>query len=231
MKIFCIGDLHLSGQPATKPMDVFGTQWANHTEKIKQNWLATVGEKDTVILCGDTSWALTLEEAATDLAWLSDLPGQKILVRGNHDYWWSSLAKMRERYPQFLFLQNDSILLGELAVCGSRGWKVPSNADFSAEDKKIYDRELIRLEMSLQSAVKQGAKEIVAVLHFPPFFHQDEVNGFVELFAKYPVKQVVFGHIHGENNISVFEGVRDGVWYKLCSCDTQGFMPVLIREM
>lgn len=116
-------------------------------------------------------------------------------------------------------------------VCGSRGWKVPSNENFTEEDNKIYQRELIRLDMSLGEAVKKGAKEIIVVLHFPPVFHADEENGFMDLFRKYPVTQVLFGHIHGENNIAVFEGEREGIKFKLCSCDTQNFQPTFVRNL
>lgn len=230
MKIFALGDLHLSGDPPKKPMDVFGSHWAEHRKKIQNNWQSTVGKDDVVIVCGDISWALTFDEAQEDLLWLSELWGNKILLRGNHDYWWTTVSKMRQQYSFFQFLQNDSILINDLAICGSRGWKVPSNDDFSQEDKKIYERELIRLELSLQDAVKKGGKDILVALHFPPIFHEDEENGFTDLFKKYSVKQVVFGHIHGENNISVFEGEKDGVTYKLCSSDTQNFTPVLIFD-
>lgn len=231
MKLYCIGDLHLSGETMTKPMDVFGPQWKNHPQKIKENWLKTVTPEDVVILCGDTSWAMGLNNAKEDLEWVENLPGQKILLRGNHDYWWTSVSKMRTAYPNLQFLQNDSVMFGTLAVCGSRGWKVPSNENFTEEDNKIYQRELIRLDMSMTEAMKKGATEIIVVLHFPPFFHADEENGFMDLFRKYPVKQVLFGHIHGENNIAVFEGEREGIKFKLCSCDTQGFKPTFVREM
>lgn len=228
MNVFCIGDLHLSGWPQSKPMEVFGPQWAGHTHKIKENWLAVVRADDVVLVCGDISWAMGLAAAAADLRWLARLPGRKILLRGNHDYWWTGPSKLRSRYPEFEFLQNDAILLGSTAVCGSRGWKVPSNEGFTEEDRKIYARELLRLEMSFKSALQQGAEEIICVLHFPPFFKEDEENGFTELFRRYPVRKVLFGHIHGEQHLSVFEGVRDGVEYKLCSCDTQGFQLVKV---
>jgi len=229
MKIYCIGDLHLSGQPQKKPMGVFGEHWYNHPEKIKKNWLQLVEPEDVVIICGDISWGMNLEEADQDLQWIMELPGQKLLLRGNHDYWWTSVSKMRQRYPALQFIQNDFVLFGDLAICGSRGWKVPSNEDFTPEDRKIYDRELIRLDMGLAKAVQAGAKEIIVALHFPPIFHQEEANGYTELFKKYPVRKVLFGHIHGENNMVMFEGEKEGVKYKLCSCDTQGFRPVLVR--
>ncbi len=231
MKIFCIGDLHLSGQPMKKPMDIFGVQWTNHPEKIKENWLATVGQDDLVLLCGDTSWGMNLQEADEDLQWIMALPGRKILVRGNHDYWWTSVSKMRSVYPELEFLQNDCVLLGKLGICGCRGWKVPSNEDFSPEDEKIYKREAIRMKLSLDTAIKQGAEEIIMVLHFPPIFKANEQNFFTDLFEQYPVKHIVFGHIHSENNIAVFEGMRNEINFKLCSSNTQNFTPVFVKEI
>ena len=127
MHIYAIGDLHLSGEPASKPMEVFGEHWRNHKEKVAANWQNTVTAQDTVIVCGDISWAMTLEEAAQDLDWLAQLPGRKLLLRGNHDYWWSSLSKMQQRYgAHFEFLQNDCIMAEDIAVCGTRGWLLAS---------------------------------------------------------------------------------------------------------
>ena len=230
MKIYCLGDLHLSGSPPQKPMDIFGEEWRNHPEKIKSNWQKIIKDEDLVIVCGDISWGMTIKKAAVDLEWLAALPGRKLLCRGNHDYWWSSVTKLRSQFPNLTFIQNDYVLLGDLAICASRGWKVPSNPEFKPEDEKIYLRELVRLGLGLDAAMKAGAKEILVALHFPPVFHAEESNGYTELFSKYPIHQVVFGHIHGEKNIAVFEGEKEGISYKLCSADTQGFTPVFIRD-
>lgn len=224
MHIYAIGDLHLSGEPPSKPMEIFGEHWAGHKEKIKTNWLQTVTAEDTVIICGDISWALQLEEAKSDLQWLAQLPGEKILLRGNHDYWWTSLKKMQQfTENKFQFLQNNCIMVGNTAICGTRGWILPSSDNFTPEDQKIYQRESIRLELSLQAAAKQQAESIICVFHYPPLFAVEEHTLFTDLLEKYNVSHCVYGHIHGENHISVYEGQRTGVNYKLVSCDTQQF--------
>ncbi len=224
MHIYAIGDLHLSGEPAQKPMEIFGEHWNNYKEKLRTNWLATVVEEDTVIICGDISWAIQLEEAAEDLAWIANLHGKKILLRGNHDYWWASLKKMQAVWGEkFLFLQNGCIMVGDTAICGTRGWLLPSAENFNAEDEKIYKREGIRLELSLEAAKAQNAARIITALHYPPLFAPMEQTVFTELMEKYHVTDCVYGHIHGENHIAVFEQAREGVQYKLVSCDTQEF--------
>lgn len=224
MHIYAIGDLHLSGDPPQKPMEIFGEHWLGHKEKIKTNWLATVQPQDTVVVCGDISWAMGLENAAPDLAWLAQLPGRKLLLRGNHDYWWASLAKMQRLYGRdFEFLQNNCLLAGDTAICGSRGWLLPSAEGFTPDDEKIYKREAIRLELALQQAAAPKPARIVAALHYPPLFAPDERTLFTDLLEKYGVQYCVYGHIHGENHARPFEGCRNGVQYKLVSCDTQGF--------
>lgn len=229
MHIYAIGDLHLSGEPASKPMEIFGSHWAGHKEKIRKNWLATVQDEDYVIIAGDISWAMSLKEAAVDLEWLAALPGHKLLMRGNHDYWWSSLSKMRQLYQnKFEFLQNSSLSFSledgtKVAICGTRGWLLPSAERFTAEDDKIYKREGIRMELGLQEALKDEPDILIQALHYPPLFKAEEHTLFTDIMEKYKVKHCVFGHIHGENNLAVFEGLRDGISYKLVSCDTQGF--------
>ena len=224
MHIYAIGDLHLSGEPPTKPMEIFGEHWLGHKEKIKQHWLETVTADDTVIICGDISWAMSLEGAAQDLDWLAQLPGRKLLLRGNHDYWWTSLAKMQQRFGEhFEFLQNGCIMVGDIAVCGTRGWILPSAENFTPEDEKIYKREAIRLELSLQAAAKEEAATIITAFHYPPLFAPTEQTVFTDLLKKYNVQHCVYGHIHGENHVITFEGERAGINYKLVSCDTQDF--------
>ena len=224
MHIYAIGDLHLSGEPPTKPMEIFGEHWLGHKEKIKQHWLETVTADDTVIICGDISWAMNLEGAAQDLDWLAQLPGRKLLLRGNHDYWWTSLAKMQKRFGEhFEFLQNGCIMLDDIAVCGTRGWVLPSAENFTPEDEKIYKREAIRLELSLQAAAKEEAATIITAFHYPPLFAPTEQTAFTDLLEKYNVQHCVYGHIHGENHVITFEGEREGINYKLVSCDTQDF--------
>lgn len=227
MHIYAIADLHLSGEPASKPMEKFGEHWLGHKEKIKYNWLNTVQPEDYVIVAGDISWAMNLPEADVDLQWIAALPGHKILLRGNHDYWWTSVSKMRKLYPEFIFLQNDSSVLEldglKVAVCGTRGWTLPSSEKFTEEDNKIYLREGVRMELGLQQAMKAEPDILVLAMHYPPLFAPEECTVFTDLIEKYQVKHCVYGHIHGENHVITFEGERKGVTYKLVSCDTQGF--------
>ena len=205
-------------------MEIFGEHWAGHKEKIKNNWLQQVSPEDIVLICGDISWAMHLTDAIPDLEWVAQLPGRKLLLRGNHDYWWSSLAKMKQLFgDKFAFIQNDVVMIDNIAVCGSRGWLLPSSEKFSAEDDKIYQREGLRLELSLKAAAKLEPEMIITMLHYPPLFAPDEESLFTNLMETYHVDYCVYGHIHGENNISTFEGIRKGVNYKLVSCDTQGF--------
>ena len=205
-------------------MDIFGEHWTAHKEKVKENWLATVKEEDTVMICGDISWAMQLREVEEDLMWIAQLPGRKILMRGNHDYWWTSLKKMQDTFGKhFEFLQNNCIMVGDTAICGTRGWLLPSSENFTEDDNKIYQREGIRLEMSLQAAKANNAERIIVAFHYPPLFAPTEQTLFTDLMEKYEVKDCVYGHIHGENHLSVFEEERNGVQYKLVSCDTQGF--------
>ncbi len=226
MSIFAIGDFHLSGEPPAKPMEVFSPAWKNHFEKISTNWLQTITPADTVIICGDTSWAMSLEGAMQDLNRIAALPGQKIILRGNHDYWWTSLKKMQlATENKFMFLQNNFYACGSAAVCGSRGWILPSSEAFGEDDRHIYEREGIRLEMSLAAAKKAGFTKIVAAMHYPPLYKAGEQTVFTELFQKYGVSSCVFGHIHGQDAANIFEGESGGVIYKLVSCDTQNFMP------
>lgn len=228
MHIYAIADLHLSGEPASKPMDKFGVHWADHKEKVKNNWLNTVQPEDYVIIAGDISWAMTLAEAAVDLEWVAQLPGHKILLRGNHDYWWASISKMRNTYPDFIFLQNDSTILEtpegqKIAICGTRGWLLPSSERFSEEDNKIYLREGVRMELGLQQAQKAEPDKLILAMHYPPLFAAEENTVYTELLEKYQVETCVYGHIHGENHVITFEGTRNNVTYKLVSCDTQNF--------
>ncbi|MDY4518978.1 MAG: metallophosphoesterase [Candidatus Spyradocola sp.] len=224
MRIYAIGDLHLPGAQS-KPMDVFGAHWEGHFEKIEQDWRSRVQPDDTVLVPGDLSWAMTLEEAAPDLARICALPGRKLLLRGNHDYWWSSLTRVRALLPEGNWaLQNDARDIGDAVVCGTRGWNVVADNSTDAQNLKIYRRELMRLELSLKdAAAKAQGRPIVCMLHFPPFGEKREVSGFTQLLEAYGVYTCVYGHLHGEGIRSAFEGERGGVRYKLVSCDSLGF--------
>jgi len=226
MSIFAIGDLHLS-HVAEKPMDIFGGEWINHVRSVKENWISIVGEDDWIIIPGDISWALKSEELAPDLDWLHNMPGKKVLVKGNHDLWWSSITKLNLMYDDMFFLQNTSVDTGNRVICGSRGWICPGSNNFTVHDEKIYKRELMRMRMSLDDGRKRGKKEIIAAIHFPPTNERLNESGFTNLFEEYGVKKVVYGHLHGyDAYANGLQGVRNGVEYILVSCDYIKCKPV-----
>ena len=224
MKIFAIGDLHLSfGETVEKPMDIFGGQWVGHTEKLHNNWTEMIAQDDVVIICGDISWGLRQEEAMADLDWVHSLPGRKILFKGNHDLWWQSLSKLNKLYEDgtMLFVQNKCVMLDEkTAICGTRGWTCPGTEGFGEHDRKIYDREVLRLRMSLDDAKAAGAENIIGVLHYPPTNEKHHKSGFTDLMTEYGVKTCVYGHLHGRDAFkNGLKGEYNGVEYKLVSLD------------
>lgn len=227
MKIFAIGDLHLSFcDKVEKPMDIFGGRWINHAEKLCKNWVETVGPEDAIIVCGDISWGLRLDEAEADFKWIDALPGKKILFKGNHDLWWQSAGKLNKLYgtESMTFVQNKAFLIEDgqrkIAVCGSRGWKCPGEEGFDENDKKIYERELLRLRMSLEEGKSAGADKIIGVLHFPPTNDKMQASGFTELMTEYGVDTCIYGHLHGKDAFGKgIEGIFNGVKYQLVSLD------------
>jgi len=225
MRIFALADLHLAGS-VDKPMDVFGPAWERHAERIDANWRARVGADDWVLVPGDISWAMTLEEAAADLAFLGDLPGRKILLKGNHDYWWGSRAKVEAVLPAGLtLLQNDAVDLGEgTGVVGTRGWLPPGAPRATDQDRKIYDRELQRLALSLQAAGDRFER-LVAMLHYPPIYAGLGETGFVPLLRDAGVRVCLYGHLHGPDHRYAVEGERDGVRYVFVAADAVDFTP------
>ncbi len=226
-KIFAIGDLHFSGGQ-NKPMDVFGSHWDNHKKRIIDNWKKIISEDDLVLIPGDISWAMYLKEALSDLELISSLPGEKILLRGNHDYWWEKITYLNSLYDNMHFLQNNSFCYDKFCICGSRGWLVPGSVNFTQEDEKIYKREVIRLNLSLKEAPKN--KEIIVMMHYPPFNEQYQENEFTNLINNYNVKQVVYGHLHDEYSFErYFQGEAEGVFYKLVSSDYLNFKPLEIK--
>lgn len=205
-------------------MDVFGENWTNYDKKIAKSWLDNVTEDDTVLIPGDISWAIRLSEAAVDLKWIDELPGKKILLRGNHDYWWSSLSKMSEMFDSISFLQNNFYTYNEYAICGTRGWNCPSETNFSADDEKIYKRELLRLKLSLDAAKAQGHEKIIVMTHYPPTNDKKEPSGFTEIFEEYGVEKVIYGHLHTRASFGAsIQGDVNGVEYNLVSCDYLDF--------
>lgn len=224
MKVFAIADLHLSGSPPTKPMDIFGDIWQGHWQKIQADWKQKVADDDMVLLAGDLSWGMRWNEACTDLAEIIALPGQKVIVRGNHDYWWQTIGKMSKAVEgKLLFLQNNYIPAGEWAICGSRGWSLPGDTDFSAEDQTIYLREVGRLRLSLQAASQAGYTRIMVMLHYPPTDAKGKATGFTELFAEFNVQVCIYGHLHGEAAKTGPAGIINNTLMRLVACDATNF--------
>lgn len=225
MAVFAISDLHLPAR--VKPMDVFGEHWKNHFDRIRADWRERVAPGDLVLLPGDLSWAMRLEEAREDLASIAELPGQKLLLRGNHDYWWSSIGRVRRALPEGTWaLQNDSVLIDGRLYAGSRGWTIPAG-DAEPEDVRIYERERLRLEMSLKNArAKDADAPITAMMHYPPL--TDELTGFSDILEAYGVTDCVYGHLHGAGLYGAVRGERRGVRYHQVSCDGLEFKLYLL---
>lgn len=222
MPLFAIADLHLSFT-VNKPMDRFGPQWAGHPEKIARAWRERVTPQDTVLVCGDTSWAMRLDEAAADLAYLGDLPGRKILLRGNHDYWWGSAAKVRRALPPGIdLLQNDCQIVEGWAVCGARGWGIPT-AETPDTDRAIYDRDVGRLRLSLEQA-PPGLPRL-AMLHYPPWMPGFETTAVRDVLHAAGVRVVVYGHLHGLAPGTYPDAEFDGIRYHCVSSDLVAFAP------
>ncbi len=220
MSVFAISDLHLpAGQ---KPMDVFGAHWTNHFERISADWRMRVGADDIVLLPGDITWAMRLDEAREDLNRIGALPGRKILLRGNHDYWWSAIGQVRRALPEGMYaIQNDAILLNGILFAGSRGWMIPT-ATSQEDDVRIYNRERTRLTMSLEAARRLSRDaHLVAMMHYPPLI--DGAAGFSDILEQYDVKDCVYGHLHGAAIAGGVRGARRGVRYHQVSCDGLDF--------
>ena len=225
MRLFAIGDLHLPGGQE-KPMDVFGEHWEGHFERIAAHWRTCVTEEDVVLIPGDTSWAMQLKDAVPDLQSIGALPGRKVLIKGNHDYWWEGIGQVRRALPEgMMAIQHDAVDLGDLVVTGTRGWAWPTEeAPLSPEDERVFNRELIRLEIALQSAVKIAQERpILLMLHYPPLYQTDRDTPFTRLIEKYPVHTVVYGHLHGAGLRAGFTGMWHGIRYILTSCDSLDF--------
>lgn len=221
MKIFAISDLHISTN-TNKPMDVFGGNWVGYLDKIREDWQNKVGEEDIVLIGGDISWAMDVENAMLDIKSFADLKGKKVLIKGNHDYWWQGIGKVRDALPiGFYALQNDCIRFENIIICGSRCWSVPGSSDFKEQDMKIYLRETERLKLSFNS-VKKERKEgdkLIALVHYPPFNVRRENSNFTEIFKENGVNAVVYGHLHGKNVRADKLVVKDNVKYYLTACD------------
>lgn len=213
-KIFAISDLHLSiNNP--KPMSIFGPVWENYVQDIVTDWKNKVSEDDIVLLAGDFSWAMKLIDAKKDIDFVAEMPGKKIIIRGNHDYWWNGIGKVRSILPEnFFAIQNDAIKFGNTIFCGTRGW--------TFDDEKILNKEIIRLEMLLQKAKKMqtNGEKIIFMIHFPPFERNYNDSVFTKLFEKYEVDCVIFGHLHGTQYKDYNKVlIKNEITYYLTSCD------------
>lgn len=232
MALYSIADLHLP-LGIDKPMDIFGARWENYVERLADNWQSKISRNDTVVMPGDFSWATYLEQSYKDFEFLNKLNGRKILLKGNHDYWWTTMNKLGEfiagnGFESIFFLHNNSFMYDDTAICGTRGWIHPAWDSFGEEDKKIFDREVLRLELSLKSAEKHN--EIYVFTHYPPRSGKLETNAFVEMMEAYEVKKCIYGHLHGTAHKNAVEENIGGIEYRLVSSDYLNFNPVLLKE-
>lgn len=230
MTVFAIGDLHLPGGD-DKSMAVFGAHWQGHWEKIASDWRDRVQEQDVVLIPGDISWAMQLENALPDLRQIGALPGRKILLRGNHDYWWGSITRVREALPAGMYaLQNDAMEMDGITFCGSRGWTKPQSEE-AGEDARLYARELLRLRLSLEQARRLSPQGLlIAMTHFPPVGESGKRTPVSDMMREFGVDHVVYGHLHGASLKSAFTGVLDGVRYHFVACDGLDFRMYCVCE-
>lgn len=225
--IYGIGDLHLD-YSREKPMDIFGENWVGHEEKIFENWEEKITDEDLVLIPGDISWALKLDQAYNDLKKVNELPGKKVITKGNHDYWWESKKKMNSlELDTIFFLQNDSYSYKNIEIVGSRGWKSKDSEGFTEHDEKMYNRELNRLNLSLNSTRGRPDK-IIAMLHYPPFNLDSSPNEFVYLMKEYNVDICIYGHLHSEGHRYVIEDMIEGIQFLCVSSDYIDFNPLKI---
>ena len=227
MALYAIGDLHLC-LGAEKPMDIFGGAWVGYMDKLREG-LAKVKPEDTVVLLGDLSWALDLDNAAADFAWINEIPGRKIILKGNHDYWWNTQTKFARfckdnGFTDINILNNNSFEYDGWAICGTRGWFFEEDRG-SDHDKKVFNRELIRLETSLKAA---GDLPKMVFLHYPPLYKGYKCQEIIDLMHKYGVRRCFYGHLHGQSHGLAMEGLWDGIEYRLVSADYIGFVPFTV---
>ncbi len=233
MSIYAIGDLHLSFG-TDKPMNVFGNQWQDYEEKLEKNWNENIKENDVVLIPGDFSWATYLEDTLQDFKFLNKLNGKKILLKGNHDYWWTTLKRMREFLEQneihnVDFIFNTSIETDEAVIVGTRGWAFNDTEN----SEKMLNRELARLELSIKDGIKKNSdKKIICMMHYPPIsmnmIEKNEKSEYLEMMKKYNIKECIYGHLHGSSHLEAVEGIVDGINLRLVSSDYLQFNPIKI---
>jgi hypothetical protein len=243
MDIWALADLHLSHGVPSKTMEIYGDHWKGYHDAIEANWRACVGDEDLVLIAGDISWAMHMPEALIDLEWIEALPGQKVIIRGNHDYWWSSISKVRSHLPPSLrAIQNDAVVIDGIAICGSRLWDNPAlrfsaaipleerphdpfDEKAQAECKRIWDREIHRLEMSLK-ALPENAERRICMTHYPPSNFELSSTAATDLLEKYKIDTCIFGHLHALDPGEPFIGEKGGVRYYLTASDYVSFRPI-----
>lgn len=235
MRIFAISDLHLSNaENINKPMDMFGDGWENHAERLRSAWTDMIRDDDIVLLPGDISWGLKLEEAIADFEWLHSLPGTKIISKGNHDLWWGRINHLNTLYDDIVFLQNDCYKPEgtDIVIAASRGWPYPGSDEYTEHDEKIYSREIQRLKLGLDAAVRKAPGDrIIVCLHYPPSGPDGRETGFTELLEEYGVWKCIYGHLHGYPAfLKGIKGEVRGVQYQLVSLDYLGTRPKLIYD-
>ena len=231
MRVFAIGDLHLEGGSG-KTMDRFGEHWHNHDVKIFEAWERLVTVDDLVLVLGDTSWAMRLEDAMPDLERVGRMKGHKLLLKGNHDYWWQSLAKLNRILDSSIEIVNgSSTIIDRVAVSGTRGWTCPNDSFFEERDLKIYEREVGRLKAALESLRGREAEydSLIVALHYPPTNDRHDASGFTELIDEFRADVCVYGHVHGEFIKTALTGLRGRTMYRLVSADAVNFSPSRIE--
>lgn len=229
MALYAIGDLHLSNATTEKPMDVFGGAWVGYMEKLRDG-MSVIGPDDTTVLLGDLSWALDLDQAREDFAWINSIPGSKIILKGNHDYWWSTASKFykfcqENGFSNMYILNNNHYEYEGMAICGTRGWFFEEDHG-SEHDEKVFKRELLRLEASLKSA---GDLPKTVFLHYPPKYKGYECTPILDLLKQYDVRRCFYGHLHGASHGLAMEGLWDGIDFKLVAADRLNFSPLKVN--
>ena len=225
MAIYVIADLHLSFSQ-DKPMSIFGENWEGHSEKIKNNWISKVKPEDTVVLPGDFSWAMYLQDTYKDFEYLNSLPGKKLLLKGNHDYWWTTVTNMRNfleenKFKNIDFIYNNSYLVENKILTGTRGWNLLDTENSS----KMIKRESIRLQLAIEDGIKKYGddKEIIVFMHYPPISNTNKKSEFLKILKQYDIKRCYDGHLHGKSHQDAVEGIVDGIEFKLISADYLNF--------
>ena len=230
MSIFCIADTHLS-LTCNKPMDIFGG-WQDYEKRLEKHWRDLVKPEDTVVIAGDISWAMSLEQAKADFEFLNDLPGTKLISKGNHDYWWTTKKKMNDfleenGFQTIKFIHNNAYTVGDFSICATRGWFFDCTDE---NDKKVLNREIGRLRASIKDGIKEG-KEPIVFLHYPPIYEDQVCEGIYNVLIEYGIKRCYYGHLHSASCKRAFNGVADGIKFTLISSDFVDFTPVLIEKI